>query len=75
MRKPEDLSLNAVLAEQGLTTRPASGTYRKDILGPGGEVLFTGDAQAVWDWLRGECTGCGHVPLACCCSLEEHHGE
>lgn len=44
-------SLNEVLASLGFTTRPAAGIYQKDIL-KGGVVKFSGDADAVWKWLR-----------------------
>lgn len=45
------LTLNQTLSRLGYRTRPAGGLYRKHVL-KGRRVIFTGDAQAVWDWLK-----------------------
>lgn len=45
------MSLNDVLAAHGYTTRPAPGNYRKHILDADGEVVFTGTAHDVWEWI------------------------
>ena len=44
------ISLNEQLASLGFTTAPA-GMYKKHIM-KGSAIAFTGDAGAVWDWLK-----------------------
>ncbi len=44
------LTLNQTLAQLGYTTQVGKGLYKKDIL-LNGEVVYTGDASEVWDWL------------------------
>lgn len=45
------LSLNETLASLGYTTEQGHGLYAKKILRDG-EVVFSGSAGEVWDWLR-----------------------
>ena len=44
------MTLNQTLAAKGLTTSPA-GNYKKHII-QGGEIIFTGNAGEVWEWLE-----------------------
>ena len=44
-------TLNQTLAQLGYHTSPAPEVYQKRIL-EGSKVVFTGDANAVWIWLR-----------------------
>lgn len=44
-------TLNQILARLGYRTSPAPGVYKKHVL-KGRRVVFTGDANAVWIWLR-----------------------
>ncbi len=44
-------SLNEVLESLGLTTKPARGMYQKHIV-RAGEIVFTGNAHAVWEWIN-----------------------
>jgi hypothetical protein len=45
------MSLNEQLASLGFTTAPAGGRYKKHIM-KGSAIAFTGDAGAVWEWLK-----------------------
>lgn len=57
-------SLNDVLTSLGYTTRPAAHQGAKDILDSAGQVLFTGRAWEVWEWL-GPCHYCGMPDSPC----------
>lgn len=46
-----DLSLNEVLAKRGLTHERTSPTSYRHHVRRHGEIIFTGDADAVWKWL------------------------
>ena len=48
--KTKGMTLNQTLKVLGYTTAPHC-MYAKHILNDG-EIVFSGDAQAVWDWLH-----------------------
>lgn len=61
-------SLTAALARRGLTHAPSAdgGPGARHVLDDHGEVLHTGPADAVWQWLRGyDCTCEGEARAAC----------
>lgn len=45
-------TLNEVLQSEGLSTRPATAAGKKEILNSDGQVVFTGEAYQVWEWLK-----------------------
>ncbi len=49
---PGNQSLNQVLRRLGYCTEPGRFQYTKDILDRKGQTVFSGDADAVWKWLR-----------------------
>lgn len=46
-----DKTLNETLADLGYTTRKAPAMYAKHVLRDG-EIVFTGDAAACWEWVN-----------------------
>lgn len=44
-------TLNDVLRSRGYTTRPGPFAGAKDVLDSAGDVLFSGRAWEVWEWL------------------------
>lgn len=50
-RQADVMTLSALLKSLGLTNRKSGRGYEHDIL-DGDRVIFTGDAHAVWAWLR-----------------------
>lgn len=66
------MSLNETLASLGFTTKPA-GNYKKHIVDATQTIVFTGDAQAVWEWLAAvqpEKKNCGN-----CRNYNAENGE
>lgn len=51
-------SLSDNLVAHGYTHKPAKHSamlYARDICNEQGEVVFTGNSQAAWQWLRQQC--------------------